>query len=113
MEDLAKMLQGAGLGGVGQDPAALLQSLSQLKGLMEGGLLKDTSKATRKQQRAKGLVTCACCGVNEPSGLKFMSCSSCRGVVYCNEGCQKSHWKTHKPVCESSKAMGSSSSTGY
>lgn len=109
MDDLAKMLQQAGVG-VGQDPSTLLQSLSELKGRFEGGLLKETAKATRKEQRAKGLVTCAHCGVNEPlEGKRFPSCSGCRTVVYCGEQCQKLHWRTHKPVCDSSKSMASSS----
>ena len=28
-------------------------------------------------------------------------CSSCKTAIYCSETCQKSHWKSHKPVCKS------------
>eukprot|EP01006_Ploeotia_vitrea_P001682 TRINITY_DN105389_c0_g1_i1.p1 TRINITY_DN105389_c0_g1~~TRINITY_DN105389_c0_g1_i1.p1 ORF type:complete len:195 (+),score=16.53 TRINITY_DN105389_c0_g1_i1:47-631(+) len=27
-------------------------------------------------------------------------CSGCKMVYYCSTGCQKQHWKEHKPVCK-------------
>ena len=27
-------------------------------------------------------------------------CGGCKQVAYCNAGCQKSHWKTHKNDCK-------------
>ncbi|KAH7921469.1 hypothetical protein BV22DRAFT_1038637 [Leucogyrophana mollusca] len=26
-------------------------------------------------------------------------CSKCKMVTYCSQACQRSHWKTHKPLC--------------
>jgi len=28
-----------------------------------------------------------------------MGCSACQRVAYCNQTCQKAHWRIHKPVC--------------
>ena len=40
---------------------------------------------------------CDCCGKVSSS---FKKCSSCRGVKYCDEKCQRAHWKIHKSVCK-------------
>jgi hypothetical protein len=45
---------------------------------------------------------CAFCG-----GAARLTCDACRGVHYCDAGCQKKHWKAHKPDCKGeSKADG-------
>jgi MYND finger len=44
----------------------------------------------------KTIWTCANCG-NQGSDL--LRCSRCNNVHYCNKECQKTHWKTHKPIC--------------
>jgi len=30
-------------------------------------------------------------------------CGACKQVKYCSQGCQKAHWKQHKPICKSLK----------
>jgi hypothetical protein len=35
------------------------------------------------------------------------NCSGCRTVVYCSAACQKSDWKSHKPVCKTHRAVAS------
>lgn len=37
---------------------------------------------------------CLCCHRTAP-----MRCSRCKKVFYCNQDCQKSHWRLHKKVC--------------
>lgn len=27
-------------------------------------------------------------------------CGGCNAVWYCEKGCQKAHWKQHRPVCK-------------
>eukprot|EP00984_Skeletonema_dohrnii_P020865 scaffold10278_cov113-Skeletonema_dohrnii-CCMP3373.AAC.4 len=31
---------------------------------------------------------------------KTMYCSRCRCATYCSHGCQKAHWKLHRPSCD-------------
>jgi hypothetical protein len=31
-------------------------------------------------------------------------CSGCRAACYCNEACQRAHWKAHKSECQKIKA---------
>lgn len=55
--------------------------------------------------RAEGVVPsdesscCGCCG--RPARHK---CSSCKAVVYCDSGCQKTDWKKHKKACAQLRA---------
>lgn len=44
---------------------------------------------------------CKYCGTRRlPSDIK--KCSGCKKVYYCNETCQKKHWKHHKRRCSHS-----------
>lgn len=45
-------------------------------------------------------ASCAHCRV---MSTKHKTCSACRRVYYCGSACQKSHWKTHKSECASTK----------
>jgi hypothetical protein len=40
---------------------------------------------------------CTTCGREAP---KMKKCSGCRWARYCDTGCQKSHWRIHKPHCD-------------
>ncbi|GAQ78652.1 hypothetical protein KFL_000160535 [Klebsormidium nitens] len=35
---------------------------------------------------------------------RLEKCSACKTVQYCDEDCQKAHWKAHKPECQGVKA---------
>jgi hypothetical protein len=37
-------------------------------------------------------------------GAHFKLCSACRTVAYCNQDCQRAHWKEHKPACRAAVA---------
>ena len=62
------------------------------------------AKSMEVAKRNPGEKVCGFCG-----GAGRLTCSGCRGVHYCDAGCQKKHWKVHRPDCKSeSKADGSS-----
>ena len=44
-----------------------------------------------------GKLVCAGCG--KGSFEQLSKCQGCRVIRYCNEACQKSHWKVHKQIC--------------
>jgi len=50
-----------------------------------------TSAHSAAQQRK-------CCAI-ECRKLGKKLCSRCENAHYCDAGCQKAHWRTHKPVC--------------
>eukprot|EP00035_Acanthoeca_spectabilis_P039679 m.64190 g.64190 ORF g.64190 m.64190 type:complete len:441 (-) comp9703_c0_seq2:113-1435(-) len=61
---------------------------------------KDKAAAAAKKKSLPGGVTCANCQTKgTPQSLK--KCARCMRVFYCNETCQRAHWKTggHKKVC--------------
>jgi hypothetical protein len=39
---------------------------------------------------------CNHCGTVGPG---LLACKVCRSVWYCDQGCQRAHWPTHKPLC--------------
>lgn len=39
---------------------------------------------------------CAACGKATDTSKR---CGACKAVVYCDEECQRSHWRKHKPAC--------------
>jgi hypothetical protein len=50
--------------------------------------------------RPHDMSKCAYCE-ESPSNAAFTlrRCGRCRGVAYCSAGCQKEHWRAHKPHC--------------
>lgn len=48
----------------------------------------------RKKLRVRPHPICACC---LQSARKM--CSACKSVHFCSTTCQRTHWKTHKPIC--------------
>jgi len=44
-------------------------------------------------------IQCNACGKME-SERKHKKCGRCESVFYCNESCQKAHWKKHKKCCK-------------
>jgi hypothetical protein len=69
--------------------------------------LKYAQRAAREIRPEKGLVgsttiidvqkhTCDNCG---NAMAKRLKCTACETVTYCEQKCQRAHWKIHKPVC--------------
>jgi len=36
--------------------------------------------------------------------LGTLKCSACAVAQYCSAGCQKAHWKAHKPACSRTRS---------
>jgi len=68
------------------------------------GLGADHPSTLLAQERRNGLDpslrTCAQCGPIIDKDLVMKVCSVCKAARYCGAGCQKLHWKTHKPECK-------------
>lgn len=43
---------------------------------------------------------CAQCGASDALKAKFLACGHCLLVNYCSVACQKKHWSTHRPFCQ-------------
>ncbi|KAI1783164.1 hypothetical protein LXA43DRAFT_357644 [Ganoderma leucocontextum] len=52
---------------------------------------------------------CDHCGKRNWDGEKPKRCGGCRAVVYCNKECQKAAWQTHKTMCRTAPAIGTTS----
>ena len=50
------------------------------------------------------MSTCSSCG-KPPSGGILQTCTGCGDARYCNETCQRLHWKSHRAYCKAKKAM--------
>ncbi|TFK71465.1 hypothetical protein BDN72DRAFT_436315 [Pluteus cervinus] len=52
-------------------------------------------------QRQRGYRVCDTCGAPEtPTSTKFRLCGGCMTTQYCSPDCQKSHWPSHKTICQ-------------
>lgn len=56
--------------------------------------------------KQRGYRICDQCGAAEtPSVPKFRLCGGCMTTQYCSQQCQKSHWPSHKPICQHTAAQ--------
>jgi hypothetical protein len=46
---------------------------------------------------------CAACGVTSLRA-ELKCCTGCGDAFYCDEACQRAHWRAHKPTCRSKAA---------
>ena len=67
-----------------------------------------STKKSRRKVRDK-FQSCVNCN-SLITDHRIRICSGCRKVCYCNQHCQKVHWKTHKKIC--SYALGKEQVTG-
>ncbi|KZT02259.1 uncharacterized protein LAESUDRAFT_815458 [Laetiporus sulphureus 93-53] len=52
-------------------------------------------------QKQRGYRVCDQCGaVEQPSGSRFRLCGGCMTTQYCSQDCQKTHWPSHKAICQ-------------
>lgn len=84
-------------------------SLSYIKRMMPtiaSGFLQHgypLTKFGKRQLSNAGCMDIACgwCKEKEPENVKFKICSKCRGVSYCSQECQNSHWyASHRAECK-------------
>ena len=60
-------------------------------------------------QKQRGYRLCDTCGaVENPAVQKFRLCGGCMTTQYCSPECQKSHWPSHKAICQHTAAQLSS-----
>merc|ERR1712156_1278907 len=66
---------------------------------MDGDACRD-AKASFHRRRCHG------CGSQEELLNSFKYCADCKGVLYCSQACQKSHWNSeHKYECRQRQAV--------
>ncbi|KAH9924100.1 hypothetical protein B0H21DRAFT_886341 [Amylocystis lapponica] len=52
-------------------------------------------------QKQRGYRICDQCGsVEQPTSVRFRLCGGCMTTQYCSQECQKSHWPSHKAICQ-------------
>ncbi|KAI6038771.1 hypothetical protein EDC04DRAFT_1898736 [Pisolithus marmoratus] len=61
---------------------------------------------THAPQKQRGYRICDTCGAVENSSVqKFRLCGGCLTTQYCSPECQKSHWTSHKAICQHTAAQ--------
>jgi len=64
------------------------------------------STPTHPPSKQRGYRICDTCGaVENPSIQKFRYCGGCMTTQYCSPECQKSHWPSHKAICQHTAAQ--------
>jgi hypothetical protein len=64
------------------------------------------SPPTHTAPKQRGYRICDTCGaVENPSIQKFRYCGGCMTTQYCTPECQKSHWPSHKAICQHTAAQ--------
>ncbi|TFK27860.1 hypothetical protein FA15DRAFT_719734 [Coprinopsis marcescibilis] len=64
-----------------------------------------------QQQRQRGYRICDTCGTTETPSVKFRLCGGCMTTQYCSQDCQKTHWPSHKAICQHTAAQVSKATT--
>ncbi|KAJ8517249.1 hypothetical protein ONZ45_g5542 [Pleurotus djamor] len=60
-----------------------------------------TQSSNYYSQKQRGYRICDQCGaVENPAVARFRLCGGCMTTQYCSPDCQKSHWTSHKAICQ-------------
>ncbi|PBK89281.1 hypothetical protein ARMGADRAFT_1015455 [Armillaria gallica] len=51
-------------------------------------------------ERPMDIKACEFCKKPGGDGVQLRLCSKCQTAWYCSTACQRSHWRTHKPLCQ-------------
>ncbi|PBK89282.1 hypothetical protein ARMGADRAFT_935781 [Armillaria gallica] len=51
-------------------------------------------------ERPMDTKACECCKKAGGDGVQLRLCSKCQTAWYCSTACQRSRWRTHKPLCQ-------------
>lgn len=70
---------------------------------LKGGLSPEKRERDERPKRA-AKRTCAHCGKKEAMLGDYKACGGCKSVTYCDQDCQKGHWRTHKVACKAAAA---------
>ncbi|CCM02779.1 uncharacterized protein FIBRA_04887 [Fibroporia radiculosa] len=63
------------------------------------------SPPTHAPQKQRGYRLCDQCGaVEQPTTGRFRLCGGCMVTQYCSQECQRSHWPSHKAICQHTAA---------
>ena len=79
-----------------------LSKIQCLKLLNEVKLMDSSSIGAKEEEMGQArvaLMKCASCNSTESAINEYKACARCGKVFYCKKSCQKSHWKSHKKVC--------------
>ncbi|KAI9568149.1 hypothetical protein HD554DRAFT_2100218 [Boletus coccyginus] len=64
------------------------------------------SPPTHAAPKQRGYRICdTCSAVENPSIQKFRYCGGCMTTQYCSPECQRSHWPSHKAICQHTAAQ--------
>ncbi|TFK79144.1 hypothetical protein K466DRAFT_506076 [Polyporus arcularius HHB13444] len=59
------------------------------------------------------LRCCHTCGRTQDEEVRLQRCVGCFSVLYCSKSCQKSNWKTHKPICRNNASAAANPQVGW
>ena len=74
---------------------------------LEGDNIRKSAEQEEKKKaggtKSLWVTRLSCFNCGKP-GHNPPKCGQCSQAYYCNDGCQRKHWKTHKPVCQAAVA---------
>ncbi|EKM58660.1 uncharacterized protein PHACADRAFT_88732 [Phanerochaete carnosa HHB-10118-sp] len=67
------------------------------------------SSPSHPTPKQRGYRMCDSCGTIEQPNTRFRLCGGCMTTQYCSQECQKSHWASHKAICQHTSSQISTS----
>uniref|UniRef100_A0A0W0FHU4 MYND-type domain-containing protein n=1 Tax=Moniliophthora roreri TaxID=221103 RepID=A0A0W0FHU4_MONRR len=74
---------------------------------------KNNDSTLTYAHKQRGYRICDQCGKIETPIAKFRLCGSCMTAKYCSQECQKSHWPSHKPICQNTRSQTAKAADAY